>query len=550
MSSSLLRELSWGHILGLLLVGSLSAAAIRIVRNVYLHPLSKFPGPWYAAATSLTSAIISWRRVEPQWLLGLTEKYGTDTPIRIAPSMLLFPRPSALKDIYADPACNLKAELYGTGALGPPHLFTTRDGEAHRRLRKALGGTQWSIGHLKKNWESRFDDQIRLFVDKMTELAEREEVVELSDKVAEFAADIMTMVSFTEPWGFVAKGRDERGLLASWRAGLDFFGVAGRWQWFRRRVLADDRLSGYFLPSIDDRRGMGYLYAQADRQVGRREAEMEAEGEAFYMERPDYLQYCLEARDESGAPLTPVQKRAHVTLLIQAGADTTATALGSTLRYLLVQDGGRALAKARQELEAAGRAGKLSEPVAYEEARRHLPYFGACIKEALRLNPPATNLFARLTPVSSSSSSSSSKSAGRGVGSVAAATPKRIDGVLVPPGTEVTTNAYVVQRDPALYAPDPLTYRPERWLEAEAQAAEGEGKGEGERKAAEMEAAQFVFGLGPRVCLGKEIAVMELWKLLPQVVRCFDMELLGAGAYVVAGGVAYNRGLRVRLRRR
>lgn len=55
--------------------------------------------------------------------------------------MLLFPRPSALKDIYWDPALNQKTELYGTGVLGPPHLFSTRDGEVHRRLRKALGGT-------------------------------------------------------------------------------------------------------------------------------------------------------------------------------------------------------------------------------------------------------------------------------------------------------------------------------------------------------------------------------------------------------------------------
>ncbi|KAK8090472.1 cytochrome P450 monooxygenase [Apiospora hydei] len=460
-----LRDLSWYHTLGLLLVGLVSAAAVRTVRRVYLHPLSKFPGPWYAAATSLTSAFVSWRRVESEWLLGLTKKYGTDTPIRITPSMLLFPRPSALKDIYWDPACNFKPEsLYETGVLGPPQLFTTRDGEAHRRLRKALGGTQWSIGYLKKNWESRIDDQVRLFVDKMTEFAERKEAVMLCDKVAEFAADIMTMVSFTEPWGFVKNSRDERGLLAEWRSGLDFFGVAGRWQTFRRH-----------LPR-----------------------------------RP------LRVR----RPPRPLEKRAHITLLIQAGADTTATALGCTLRYLLATDGGRVLAQARAELDRAEYEGKLSDPIAYEEARRHLPYLGACIKEALRLAPPATNLFARLTP------------SGRNPKA------KLIDGVLVPPGTEVTTISYVVHRDPELYAPDPETYRPERWLEA------------GDKKAGEMEAAQFGFGAGPRQCLGKEIANMELWKVVPQVVRRFDMEMLAAGEYVVAGGVAYNQGFKVRLTRR
>jgi hypothetical protein len=37
---------------------------------------------------------------------------------------------------------NLKSELYGTGALGPPALFSTRDGKTHQLLRKALGGSQ------------------------------------------------------------------------------------------------------------------------------------------------------------------------------------------------------------------------------------------------------------------------------------------------------------------------------------------------------------------------------------------------------------------------
>ncbi|KAK6866397.1 cytochrome P450 [Apiospora arundinis] len=538
MSILSLYNLSWYHALGLLLLGVVSAAAVRTVRNVYLHPLSQFPGPWYLAATSIPSAFISWRRMEPEWLLNLTKKYGTDKPIRIAENILLFPRPSALKDIYWDPAINTKMELYGTGTLGPPNLFSTRDGEVHRKLRKALGGTHWSIGYLKNNLEYRVDDLIRLFETKMTEFAQREQVVELSDKVAEFAADIMAIVAFSEPWGFVKNSRDERRILESWRGGLDFFGIACRWRWFRRNILANDWLSGFFLPAGNEESGMGYLYAQADQQVSQREAKMAAEGKAYHMERPDLLQYCLDARYDSGAPLSPIVKRAHVTLLIQAGADTTATALSSTLRFLMVQDGGRVLAKARAEIEAAERAGQLSDPITYEESRRHLPYFGACIKESLRLNPPAANLFGRITPTYSSASPSSSNKTGRSGRTVVAAQAKTIDGVLVPPGTEVSSFAYVLHRDPMLYAPDPETYRPERWLECD------------DARAAEMEASQFVFGLGPRVCLGKEIAAMEMWKLLPQVVRRFNMELVAKGKYIVAGGVAYNKGLEVRLSRR
>lgn len=177
-----------------------------------------------------------------------------------------------------------------------------------------------------------------------------------------------------------------------------------------------------------------------------------------------------------------MQKRAHVTLLVQAGADTTGTALGCTLRFLATNL--EIMNLARKEIEVADIAGKLSTPVQYEEVRVHLPYFVACIKESLRLEPPAPNLFSR----------------------VVGKTGKTIEGHFIPPGTDITTNAYVVQRDHVLYAPDATIYRPERWLESP-------------EKASEYDASQFVFGMGPRVCLGKDIALMELYKLLPEVSR-------------------------------
>ena len=191
---------------------------------------------------------------------------------------------------------------------------------------------------------------------------------------------------------------------------------------------------------------------------------------------------CLDARFADGSPLTPLQKRAHVTLLIQAGADTTGTALGSILRFLVTQPA--ALARARAEIERADKDNLLSTPIQYEETRQHLPFFVACIKEGLRLNPPATNLFARVAPEGG----------------------KVIDGHFVPGRTEITSHAYTVQRNKALYGEDAEEFEPERWMISE-------------KRNFELEAAQFTFGVGPRVCLGKDIAMMELYKLLPEVSR-------------------------------
>jgi len=34
------------------------------------------------------------------------------------------------------------------------------------------------------------------------------------------------------------------------------------------------------------------------------------------------------------------------------------------------------------------------------------------------------------------------------------------------------------------------------------------------------------FGIGPRVCIGRNISLMELWKVLPELVRAFEFRLV------------------------
>lgn len=265
----------------------LTALVTPIIYNVYLHPLSRFPGPWYATSFSVVGAVISIKKLEPRFLTYLVKKYGTDRPIRISSNMLLFPKPSAIKDIYWDPKCNNKSGLYGTGALGPPALFSTLDGDEHKALRRALSNAPWTIGQLKNTWEQRFDQQVNLFVGKMSEHAANKRVVCLSDKVAEFAADIMSMISFTNAFGCVKNQRDEKDILTNWRKGLDFLGFAARFRFFRNVVLRLPVVGGWFLPSTSHDSGMGWLMCEADRQVSQREKLIEEQG---FDGKPDFLQ--------------------------------------------------------------------------------------------------------------------------------------------------------------------------------------------------------------------------------------------------------------------
>ncbi|PYH81911.1 cytochrome P450 [Aspergillus uvarum CBS 121591] len=493
---------TWSNIAVALAAIGVATLLMRAIYNLYLHPLAKFPGPWYACSFSVVLATISVLRMEPQFLSYLVKIYGFEKPIRVTPTILMFPRPSALKEIYWDPQCNTKSRLYGSGALGPPHLFTTLESDAHRQLRRALSNAPWTIGKLRLAWEKRFDELVELFMTKMHEHAAAGRVVSLSEKVSEFAADIMTIMTFNEPFGFVQNQRDERDLLGSWRRNVNLFAFAGRARFFREVILTSP-LGPWILPSIRSESGIGWMLNEADRQVTARE---KATAQGLYPHSPDFMQHALEARLPSGEPLSAAQRRAHVVLLIQAGADTTGTTMGSALRFLLQHP--EAWARCRAEIDAVEQQGLLSHPIQYEETRQHLPFLVACLKETMRLNPSATNLFARVCPPGG----------------------KIINGHHIPAGTEMACHAYTLQRSVEVYGSDANEFRPERWLESA-------------QRTRELEAAQFTFSVGPRTCLGKDVATLEMWKLIPEIIRQFDIEFIDPGKYVVVGGIVWNEGL-------
>lgn len=59
-------------------IATISTLVLRIFYNLYLHPLSKYHGPWYAASFSLCSAVISVVGLEPHWMLYLAKQYGCE----------------------------------------------------------------------------------------------------------------------------------------------------------------------------------------------------------------------------------------------------------------------------------------------------------------------------------------------------------------------------------------------------------------------------------------------------------------------------------------
>ena len=57
----------------------------HIVYRQFFHPLSKFPGPWWATSFSLVGALISVSKREPQFFMYLVGKYGSMLPPLVVP---------------------------------------------------------------------------------------------------------------------------------------------------------------------------------------------------------------------------------------------------------------------------------------------------------------------------------------------------------------------------------------------------------------------------------------------------------------------------------
>lgn len=181
----------------------------------------------------------------------------------------------------------------------------------------------------------------------------------------------------------------------------------------------------------------------------------------------DLLGMLLAAKNEDGSPgLSPSQLRDEIITVILAGHETTANALSFAFHLLAHHPAERG------ELEEACRGVQLGP-----EDLGKVPLLRWTIDEAMRLYPPAWAV-ARQAVASD-----------------------RIAGYEIRAGSIVLVAPWTLHRDPRFWE-EPLRFRPRRFSEERPDAL-----------------AFMPFGAGPRMCIGKGFAMMELELVLARILE-------------------------------
>ena len=205
-----------------------------------------------------------------------------------------------------------------------------------------------------------------------------------------------------------------------------------------------------------------------------------------------------ESKDERGltvlheiyksAPIPSEQSIARLTqeaqTLVGAGTETTGNTLSMTTFYLLANPTeGRRLKEELLSLE-----GDPSQQISYQKLQK-LPYLSAVISEGLRISTSVAGRLPRVSPTASID----------------------YDTYTIPAGTAISMSIRDVHFDESIF-PDAHRFTPERWL--------------GDDKRA-LEKYLMPFSRGPRNCVGMNLALAELYGVIDNLFRRFDMELAG-----------------------
>ncbi|KAJ5809607.1 Cytochrome monooxygenase lcsI [Penicillium pulvis] len=449
--------------------GILAYALGSVVYNLFLSPLSKFSGPKLAACTYIPSLYWTSTGQNHMKMKELHDKYGD--VVRVGPNALVYRSPQAWKDIYGHrkPGAGsfLKdPKFYVRGPTGPNVL--NADDADHSRERRLLSHA-FSEKALRDQ-ETLIQSYVDLLVERLNgQVVAARGAIDMCRWYNYTTFDIIGDLAFGEPFDCLQESK-----YHPW-VKMVFSSVKGG---ALLRPLQIYPIIAPIVRMLLPKRVMKMRnehFAMSAEKVHRR---LEVK-----TERPDFMTYILRHTDDRA--MTGKEMEANAALLILAGSETTATLLAG-LSYYLAQNP----ATYKRLVEEIRSTFKSYDDINFLGVSQ-MTYLNAALEEALRVYPPVPAVIPRVVPKG---------------GSV-------IDGMFVPQGVSVSGAHYSTYHAESNFA-EPDSFIPERWLDDREKRFESDNR-----------SSLAAFSLGPRNCIGRNLAYAEMRVIVAKVFWSFDMTL-------------------------
>ncbi|KAK3689396.1 cytochrome P450 [Podospora appendiculata] len=461
-----LSSLSLGSGILLAVVAIILYFVSYAVYNLYFHPLARFPGPLVMRATRAGACYRLMRGTMPFDMLDLHKKYGD--VVRVAPDELAFADPQAWKDIMGHrngPEMEKWDKFYRPVEDMPTDIVNAKR-EEHGLLRRTMahGFSDRSM----REQQPIITGYIDLLIKRLNENGGAGMTpVDLAAWYNFTTFDVIGDLAFGESFNCLDNSEYDPWVKAIFqvaRVGTIFQSCA-HYPFLMRLLLslAPKKLT-------DERQE---LMEKTKVKLRRR---MEST-----KERPDLVEGLLKKRDEWGLTLDKLQTNSSI--LIIGGSETTATLLSGVTFLLLTHPA------AMEKLTAEIRGSFKSEAEINFSSVSVLPYLLACLDEALRMYPPVPTGLPRVVPKGGAT----------------------VCGEFIPETSIVAVHQWAMYHNEKHFK-DPFAFHPERWLNDPLFADD------------HKEAFQ-PFHLGPRNCLGKNLAYIEMRLILARVLWNFDMRI-------------------------
>ncbi|OTB01148.1 hypothetical protein M426DRAFT_25861 [Hypoxylon sp. CI-4A] len=499
----------------------LAVGFVALGAYYYIYPyfttyghLRDIPSPFPAQFTNFW-LLYAARRGKRQFVVDEAHK-KLGPLVRIQPNHISVADDEAINIIYGHGNGFLKSDFYDAFVSIKRGLFNTRDRTEHTRKRKLISSTFAPKAIIQ--FEPYIYQNLALFVDKWDELVENSpggKKTAFIDCLKWFnyvAFDTIGDLAFGAPFGMLKAGAD----IAEIRMSVDAPPIhAPAVEILNRRGEVSATLGCYpylkpyakWLPDPFFSKGLAAVQNLAGIAIARVKDRLENPPQ---INRTDLLAKLQEGRDDKGEPLGFEELTAEALTQLIAGSDTTSNTSCALLYHAARTPG--VLEKMQKELDEASPDDSIKVPD--YEAIKNLPYLQMVINETLRIHSTSGIGLPREIPPDSP-----------GV---------TILGHYFPPGTVLSVPTYSIHHSREIWGPDADEFRPERWADPSLR----------------QRNAFIPFSTGPRACVGRNVAEMEMKMIVATWARRYDVFLCQDEMLTREGFLRKPLALEIGLRRR